>query len=478
MTVSTPLAAHPVAHTPLVTHHTAPMDISLPHGVLRPGQANGTSASSSTRLPSHSTDTSLRFHDAAHEPHPRIAPRFVRSHTPLAPSPTRPISPSTPHILSTPHVARPVAPTPHVAGPIAFTPLATCHAATSDVSCPHIASRPERTNGTSPSSSTPLPSLSTDAPSNFHVVSHVVHPHHASRSERANGSFASSSTPSISHSTAHISSTHPPLARHIVPTDISHPHVATCPTQANGSFTSSSMSPTSHSTAPPTFPPSSPPRRKRSRRCFVCGGTGKHRLNPRCCPRTFELISKHLATFDANFRLVSFDGSPLPMTRHPGGVAAHLLSPRRLLPRTVRALSRSVSKSPGTFQSNPAHVHRAPHASPVPMPRSVPNAVPASNSNPPQFPCEERPSSPPFRILTPIRETLPRPETPSKSTRYPDNAFILLLLDCLTLSPSWRRELAGLIDAINRLNLDDDIPTLQKLMEPVRERYKTFVPSI
>jgi hypothetical protein len=98
--------------------------------------------------------------------------------------------------------------------------------------------------------------------------------------------------------------------------------------------------------------------------------------------------------------------------------------------------------------------------------------------NPPHLPHEECSSSPPFRILTPIREPLPRPETPSQSTRYPDNTFILLLLDCLTLSPSWRRELAGLIDAINRLNLDDDIPSLQKLMEPVRERYKTFVPSI
>jgi hypothetical protein len=46
------------------------------------------------------------------------------------------------------------------------------------------------------------------------------------------------------------------------------------------------------------------------------------------------------------------------------------------------------------------------------------------------------------------------------------------------LSPSWRRELAGLIDAINHLNLDNDIPALQKLMEPVHERYKISVPFV
>ncbi|KAJ7693736.1 hypothetical protein B0H14DRAFT_3531050 [Mycena olivaceomarginata] len=188
------------------------------------------------------------------------------------------------------------------------------------------------------------------------------------------------------------------------------------------------------------------------------------------------------------------------MTRHPGGVAAHLLSPRRLPPRAFRAAPRSISKPPGTSQSNPPHVHRAPHASPIPAPRSVPNAVPVSNSNPPQappaavehprhvstpdrrfesnpphFPRAECPSSPPFRILTPVRDSHPPSETPSNSTPRLDNAFILQIFDCLILSLSWRRALAGLINAIDCLAVDADITVLQKR---VHEHYKTSVPFV
>jgi hypothetical protein len=272
----------------------------------------------------------------------------------------------------------------------------------------------------------------------------------------------------------HISST-PLVACPHSSTHVAHSHVASRPEPANVSFNSSSTPVPSRSSTHTSSPPSLPPRRKRSRRCFVCGGTGKHRLNPRFCPRTFELISKHLATFDANFRLVSFDGSPLPMTRHPGGVAAHLLSPRRLPPRTVRVAPRSVSKSPGTFQSNPPQVHRAPHASPIPVPRSVPNTVPTSNSNPPHFPPVERLPSPPFYLPVPIHDSHPHPETPSNSTPRLDNAFILQIFDCLILSQSWRRALAELIDGIDRLTVDADITTLQKR---VRERYKTSIPLV
>ncbi|KAJ7873815.1 hypothetical protein B0H14DRAFT_2718940 [Mycena olivaceomarginata] len=64
----------------------------------------------------------------------------------------------------------------------------------------------------------------------------------------------------------------------------------------------------------------------RSQRCFVCGGTGTHRLSPKFCPRTWELIEHRLARFDPNGRLASHDGSPLPMTRNTGGVAAHLFA--------------------------------------------------------------------------------------------------------------------------------------------------------
>ncbi|KAJ7304686.1 hypothetical protein DFH08DRAFT_888892 [Mycena albidolilacea] len=91
--------------------------------------------------------------------------------------------------------------------------------------------------------------------------------------------------------------------------------------------------------------------------------------------------------FDTTFRLVSFDGSPLPMTRHPGGVAAHLLSPRRPPPRTLRVAPRSVAKSPGTSQSNPPHVPHAPHDPPKCVPHHVPHAVPIADLNPSCAPC-------------------------------------------------------------------------------------------
>ncbi|KAJ7866791.1 hypothetical protein B0H14DRAFT_3592287 [Mycena olivaceomarginata] len=344
-------------------------------------------------------------------------------------------------------------PTPHVACPIAPTPLATCHAATSDVSCPHIASHPERTNGLSNSSLMPLPLHPTATCLRFHGVS--CEP---------------------------------------------HPRIAPCSMRSRASFT---LSPTLHMSHPnlDNSPSTSAPHKKRLWHCFVCGGTGKDRLNPHFCPRTYELLSKCLVKFDVNFRLVSDDSSPLPMTQHPGGVAAHLLSPRRLPPRTIRVSPRRVTESPGTSQSNPPHVHRAPHASPIPVPLRAPNAVPTSNSNPPHVPPAvvehprrisapdrrfesnsphflhvERPSSPLFRILTPLHDLHPPSETPLASLPRHDNSFILEIFDCLILSPLWRRALAALIDSINHLNLDDNIPALRKYVEPLRDHVKTFVP--
>ncbi|KAJ7671227.1 hypothetical protein B0H14DRAFT_3538192 [Mycena olivaceomarginata] len=81
----------------------------------------------------------------------------------------------------------------------------------------------------------------------------------------------------------------------------------------------------------PTFPyveqrRRDPVSKPRSRRCFVCGTTGRHPLDFRVCPRTAVLLRRSLAKLDNNGRLVSIDGSPLPMTRHPGGVAAHIIS--------------------------------------------------------------------------------------------------------------------------------------------------------
>ncbi|KAJ7787820.1 hypothetical protein B0H14DRAFT_2951620 [Mycena olivaceomarginata] len=208
------------------------------------------------------------------------------------------------------------------------------------------------------------------------------------------------------------------------------------------------------------------------------------------------------------------------MTRHTGGAAAHLLSPRRLSPCTICVVSCSVSKSPGTSQSNPLHVppalhdppkcvpHRVPHAVPIvdlnpshaprpPEPRSVPDAVPIAGlnrsrtppaaivhlrhipspeptfeSNPPHFPPVEHLPSPPLYLPVPIHDSRPHLETPSNSTPRLDNAFILQIFDCLILSLSWHCALAELIDAIDLLTVDADITTLEKR---VRERYKTSI---
>jgi hypothetical protein len=60
--------------------------------------------------------------------------------------------------------------------------------------------------------------------------------------------------------------------------------------------------------------------RPRSRRCFVCGTTGKHPLDFRVCPRTTVLLRRSLAKINEDGHLVSIDGS------HPGGIAAHIIS--------------------------------------------------------------------------------------------------------------------------------------------------------
>ncbi|KAF8143703.1 hypothetical protein K438DRAFT_1875542 [Mycena galopus ATCC 62051] len=383
--------------------------------------------------------------------------------------------------------------------------------------------------------------------------------------------------------------------------DDSHPHGSLPSVQAQRASSSSSTRRTSHSSAHGSTPHPSPPRKKRSRRCFVCGGTGKHRLHPRFCPRTTELFAKRLVMFDFAFRLVSFDGSPLPMTRHPGGVAAHLLSPRGSSSRPARALPRSPSTSPRgsklnpphfgaaaairprtiepivdsnplhaphampisvrsrvshavpiadldpshaphpleprhvcseipiadlnpshaprplephcvldtvlvadlnpshtppaaiehlrrvsvpdcTFESNPPHVPRAPHATPAPVPRRVSDAVPIEDSNPahaslssvvsPQpipvsnhsvesslshFPPVERLLSPPIYlpIQIPHPDSKPIVDPPNDDSSPP---ITLSIFDILFISPPVRNELRKLIDAMDKSNVGYDIP--------------------
>ncbi|KAJ7255978.1 hypothetical protein C8J57DRAFT_1517695 [Mycena rebaudengoi] len=224
----------------------------------------------------------------------------------------------------------------------------------------------------------------------------------------------------------------------------------------------------------------------------------------------FRLIANKLAMFNFDFRLVSFDGSPLPMTRHPGGVAAHLLSPRGTSSRPARASPRSPSTSPGSPKLNPPHVPRVPCA---PVAHHFPSAVPianlnrprtphspvetprrisspdrgTSNSNPPHgshpsivhpcpigrsdrsvassiphFPPVERLRSPP--IYLPIRVPLPdsKPTTvPSSENLSPH--ITLNLFDILFVCPQFRHETRRLIDAMDRSNVGYEIPSSPNL---------------
>ncbi|KAF8130889.1 hypothetical protein K438DRAFT_1999245 [Mycena galopus ATCC 62051] len=277
--------------------------------------------------------------------------------------------------------------------------------------------------------------------------------------------------------------------------------------------------PTSDSTLD-NFPSTSTPRKKRSRRCFVCGRTGKHRLHPRFCPRTAELFTKQLVMFDFTFRLVSFDGSPLPMTRHPGGVAAYLLSPRGSSSRPARASPRSPSISPSSANLNPPHV---PH---VPVDHHLPSAVPIANLKRPST--LHSPVEPPLRISSPDHRTSksnpphvaaaaairPRtiepsidsnsPHTP-RSSAFPlgerlhsppnsppvhiphsdskpnadplDNSsphVTLSIFDILFLSPLVRHEFRKLIDMLDRSNIGYDVPTSPML----RKRFYRILDQI
>jgi hypothetical protein len=144
---STPLPSRPhdaphISHPYVALHSVPPCASSAPPPTLSTLRSN--IDVSDMALPLHPTATSSRFHDASHEPHLCITPHSIRSRTPLAPSPTLPISHSKPHISSTPLIARPHAST-HVA-----------HS--------HVASRPEQANFSFNSPYTPPPLHSMEHP--------------------------------------------------------------------------------------------------------------------------------------------------------------------------------------------------------------------------------------------------------------------------------------------------------------------------
>ncbi|KAJ7886820.1 hypothetical protein B0H14DRAFT_2696877 [Mycena olivaceomarginata] len=206
----------------------------------------------------------------------------------------------------------------------------------------------------------------------------------------------------------------PPLLHFHVASHVSHPHVTPCsailPIVRAAAYASHFTIPTStlHLCLLPVA-------KNRSRRCFVWRGTGKHRLHPRFCPRTLELISNKLAMFNFDFRLVSFDGSPLPMTRHPGGVAARLLSPRGPSSHPARASPRSPSTSPGSSKLNPPHIRRVPC---TPIANHLPSAIPIANLN--RSHTSHSPVEPPVRISSPDHQTLKsNPPHPSVDSNPP-----------------------------------------------------------
>ncbi|KAJ7131598.1 hypothetical protein C8R43DRAFT_1207644 [Mycena crocata] len=167
----------------------------------------------------------------------------------------------------------------------------------------------------------------------------------------------------------------------------------------------------------------------RSNRCFVCGGTRTHRLGPRFCPRTWELVEDGLARFDAVGRLVSHDGSPLPMTRNSGGVAAHLFDllyrphprsiPQHPSPLVDQHRDMPIRDTPSN--RNPPQPPIAVRKPPLPMFQpttitSIPSnelRLPKSGSNPPQFPTPSRVPSTHIPIVRPDSRFNSNPPQPS-----------------------------------------------------------------
>ncbi|KAJ7137436.1 hypothetical protein C8R43DRAFT_1238937 [Mycena crocata] len=202
-------------------------------------------------------------------------------------------------------------------------------------------------------------------------------------------------------------------------------------------------------------PPTSLPPKPRSRRCFVCGGTGKHKLSPQFCPRTWDLCRQKLAKFNPDGRLVSYDGSPLPMTRNRGGVAAHLLSRRRQLPPHLIPATRGIDITDRGSIPSPPHLvgARVPHQ---PIARSVPPSL-----------------STPLPRPTVVPQSIPQPVSkPPRPLRLPRRDFILPLFDTLVLSASFRQQVKSVIAPIEHMDTGD-LLGLWKRVEPIRDRLKS-----
>ncbi|KAJ7508146.1 hypothetical protein B0H11DRAFT_1966735, partial [Mycena galericulata] len=143
------------------------------------------------------------------------------------------------------------------------------------------------------------------------------------------------------------------------------------------------------------------------------------------------------------------------MTRHPGGVAAHLLSRRHLPRRTLRVSAHRVPHAVPFADLNRSHAPRTA----IIHPRRIPSPDRSSESNPPHVPpitCVVPPRISPPLPCSPIPNI---PDSTSQRSSKPDPPppnFIQRLFDFLVLSRSYQRQVATLIETIDRLDTGQD----------------------
>ncbi|KAJ6505625.1 hypothetical protein DFH09DRAFT_1318743 [Mycena vulgaris] len=200
------------------------------------------------------------------------------------------------------------------------------------------------------------------------------------------------------------------------------------------------------------------PPKPRSRRCFVCGTTGRHPLDFRVCSRTAVLPRRSLAKINDKGRLVSFDGSPLPMTRHPAV----------LLRTSSRASARAIPKR---LESPPTP--RVAHIPPQPV--AVEPRVP---SPPREFSSSFPHAIPPLRRAEPMPEHIPlRRFTspfdhvlhgPSDALSRARALWLVVLLDSL-LNGVFQSQLRAVMSLLDSLGVQDP-SALRRLFRPVFER--------
>ncbi|KAJ7303053.1 hypothetical protein DFH08DRAFT_977256 [Mycena albidolilacea] len=190
------------------------------------------------------------------------------------------------------------------------------------------------------------------------------------------------------------------------------------------------------------------------RRCFVCGTVGMHPLDFRVCPHTTVLLRRSLAKINEHGRLVSIDGSPLPMTHHLGSIAAHIISHARS--------SRLLVTEPSESSSTPRTACIPPHPVSVEPRDHVPSPSHNFNSRsphaiPPIDRAEPKPEHVPLTQILP-----PHPSLLFGCTR----ATILLVLLEFMLDSVFRMQLCAILILLDHLSTEDP-SSLQQHIQPV-----------